>query len=354
MLKLYWRAAPAVLALMFTATAAAQAIRGLNFQHQDWLLVCDNTGTCRATGYTADDGHTDPASVLLTRAAGADAPVRAELTVATESETEIRQVELRINGRSHGTVMLEGNLSTAQTQALLTAIQRHSSIELLADTGKRLTISDSGAAAVLLKMDDFQRRVGTPSALVRPGNARHPVLAPQAKPRLQLAPVSTEPARDIAPNSREYRRLLALLSAFPAPSGQTGINECFRHKQEGFTIQAIDHTHALITVPCLQGAYQSSDMYFVLNRGLTRVLQRVGDLHGGLNDGYSQGQIASSFKGRGLGDCWYTSNWIWTGRRFVLAQEMHTGLCRGFPGGAWNLPQHVSDVLTAAPANRVE
>ena len=49
------------------APARAQSANGLYFQHRDWEIACDNTGTCRAAGYhaEADDRRV---SVLLTRA----------------------------------------------------------------------------------------------------------------------------------------------------------------------------------------------------------------------------------------------------------------------------------------------
>lgn len=315
--------------------------------------MCDNTGTCRAAGYASDKDAAAPVSLLLTRAAGDDAAVKADIQVATEDDNENRPLTLWLNGKNHGTVALtdgEGTLSTAQIQAVVAALDEESDLVLQADNGQRLTVSARGAAVVLLQMDHFQRRLGTPSALVRPGTSRRAVLAPQAKPRLQQAPVSAEPARHVAPSGREYRRLLALLLAFPNRGEQADAHGCFRHEQDGMHVYPIDHKHVLVGLPCSQGAYQGADLYFLLNRNLSRVLQQVGDQHGNLGEGYHEGQIGSSFKGRGLGDCWYTSSWVWTGQRFELATETQTGLCRGFTGGAWALPRYVSDVLPAPSA----
>lgn len=50
-----------------TALATAPA-KSLYFQHHDWVVACDNTLTCRAAGYAADDDST--LSVLLTRKGG--------------------------------------------------------------------------------------------------------------------------------------------------------------------------------------------------------------------------------------------------------------------------------------------
>ena len=39
----------------------------------------------------------------------------------------------------------------------------------------------------MLKMDEFQQRLNTPSALIRKGQEKHAVLAPQAAPKIQVA-----------------------------------------------------------------------------------------------------------------------------------------------------------------------
>ena len=48
----------------------AAGLPQLSFQHHDWELVCDNTRTCRAAGYHAEDGRHPPLSVLLERRSG--------------------------------------------------------------------------------------------------------------------------------------------------------------------------------------------------------------------------------------------------------------------------------------------
>jgi hypothetical protein len=61
------------------AIAAAQA--PTTFSHFDWELACDGTLTCRAAGY--QPGATEPGvSVLLTRAAGPDQAVTAQVELA--------------------------------------------------------------------------------------------------------------------------------------------------------------------------------------------------------------------------------------------------------------------------------
>ena len=53
-----------------------------------------------------------------------------------------------------------------------------------------LRVSDRGAAAVMLRMDEFQQRLNTPSALIRRGQEKHAVLAPQTAPQIEVASVN--------------------------------------------------------------------------------------------------------------------------------------------------------------------
>ena len=82
----------------------------------------------------------------------------------------------------------DGNakLSEKQTTELLTALKGNASIEVIFGEFKE-KVSDKGAAAAMLKMDEFQQRLNTPSALIRKGQEKHAVLAPQAAPKIQVA-----------------------------------------------------------------------------------------------------------------------------------------------------------------------
>ena len=55
--------------------------------------------------------------------------------------------------------------------------------------------------------------------------------------------------------------------------------------------------------------------------------------------------LSASHKSRGLGDCWGHQSWVWDGRQFVHPAPLGHGLCRGFPGGAWDMPTRVVEVL---------
>jgi uncharacterized lipoprotein NlpE involved in copper resistance len=72
--------------------------------------------------------------------------------------------------------------SAAQTAQLLAAALKHSEITWMASEGT-WTISSTGANAVLLKMDEFQGRLGRPGALVQKCNQRETVALPPCQYR---------------------------------------------------------------------------------------------------------------------------------------------------------------------------
>ncbi|MFD2453581.1 DUF1176 domain-containing protein [Ideonella paludis] len=61
----------AALALLASATGAQAQ---LAWAHGDWQLVCDNTRTCRAAGYTTESA-TLRSTVLIERTAGPGTPL---------------------------------------------------------------------------------------------------------------------------------------------------------------------------------------------------------------------------------------------------------------------------------------
>jgi len=148
---------------------------GLHFEHKDWEIACDNTCTCRAAGYQTESSGPS-ASVLLTRAAGPKQAVTAEVQLAqSEDDSKLPDtLQMFIDKRPVGTIRLDkekrlGALSAAQTTALLAALTKNGLVEWRAGKGS-WSISNMGANAVLLKMDEFQGRLGTPTALVRKGD----------------------------------------------------------------------------------------------------------------------------------------------------------------------------------------
>lgn len=319
---------------------------GIEFVHHDWFLACDNTGTCRAAGYGPENADS-LMGLMLERAGGPGTAVQARLRVGEDGESAMPEGEmhLQVNGRDLGPVQDTGadeavTLRPTQVAALLAALPGQARIEVIDSRGTRWPISDRGAAAVLLKMDEAQGRVGTPGALVRRGTrAEASVPAAQARQVIVRGVLAAARPGDSALGSSE-----ALRDALIATLGDS--DDCPRLIEYKGTpemvIERLDERHVLVQALCQMGAYNYSNGFWIARDQPPYAPQTV-TLEA---EGFSRGErtLYARYKGRGIGDCVSGSDWTWDGRRFQPSSTFSTGLCRGMPGGHWTLPTLVSEV----------
>jgi hypothetical protein len=334
--------------ILIAALLAAHALpslagqpAGIHFSHHDWEVACDNTRTCRAAGYQADDAATPAVSVLLERQAGSGRAVAATLQLGSYDEgapaPRDDTVAMKIDGRPLGDVAIgrkemRGTLTAAQAQALVAAVAGSGRVEWT-DGSHRWALSGKGASAVLLKMDEFQGRVDTPGALLRKGGkAEDGVAAPLPAPEISPAAAgSTELNLPAAARTALLREL----------RGTIGADDCNAFAPDQLAVLRLATDKLLVYLPCWTGAYNEGTAYWVT--GTTAPFKPVLVTTGGSD--YAAGTISSSQKGRGLGDCWAHQEWVWDGRRFALTEAATTGMCRLVAaGGAWRLPTYVAKV----------
>ncbi|KHL56476.1 DUF1176 domain-containing protein [Xanthomonas cannabis] len=335
-------AAALLLSPTFVHAAPATSV---DFTHDDWTIACDNTRTCRAAGYQPDEGEHLPVSVLLTRKAGAGEAVTAELMLGQYDELKLpASLSLQIDQRTQGKLALDSksgtaSLSSAQVAALLAALPRSSSIVALGNDGRRWQLSDKGASAVLLKMDEFQGRLGTRGALVRKGDRDDSaVLPPLPAPQVREARLVAAQAGDARLGTLPalYQALRATL---PADEECKGLDTS--EAAEPLTITRLSSDKLLVSTDCWMGAYNVGTGFWVINARAPFAPSLI-TLHASDLDGST---ILSSQKGRGLGDCYGEERWTWDGRRFVQTSKSTSGLCRLVAaGGAWELPTVVAEV----------
>ena len=333
--------------LPFTAMAASTSIKGIG-NYQDWDLVCDNTGTCRMAGY--QDESSDPVSILFTRAAGENAAVEGKFTILPfgEADRDVQvgqDIEIWLNGKSLGTVKhisddAPDKLTEEQTKALLSGLKKESEIRLT--YGKTtLKVSDKGAAAAMLKMDEFQQRLNTPSALIRQGQEKHAVLAPKVEPKIDAVSVKNRKTTELKLGEKQYDNVLALLR-----KAHDGCVDEDLESQD-ITIYPLTQNKVLAEALCARAAYQYTNYYAVLDDKLSKVEQVLADQYN--EAGYDEKQgyafVRGIYKGRVIGDCWNSEDAVWNGKIFIRTSEWTTGSCKGFTGGAWQLPIFVSDII---------
>jgi Protein of unknown function (DUF1176) len=337
------------------APALASAAEGLHFTHLDWEVACDNTRTCRAAGYQADDAE-NPVSLLLTRAAGPNQPVQALVALGRYGDEPealaqaTTTLHLRVNGQTLGPMPWldepqRFGLTAPQLQAVLKALPRaRARIEFT--HGRTVwALSDQGATAVLLKMDDAQGRVGTPGALARPGNRpESQALPPLPAPVVKAARVPELPpgaAADRIPGLNKPA-MAALRQALLGDAGDKRDTELLPPEEQGFRFEPLGGGQWLASTLCWRAAYNEGYCMWVVNERPPHQPRLVTEMA----SDHTRGVITSGQKGRGLGDCWASESWTWNGRAFVHTEASTTGQCKLIaPGGAWNLPTWVTKVV---------
>ncbi|MBN2342036.1 MAG: DUF1176 domain-containing protein [Deltaproteobacteria bacterium] len=353
---------PAAASNPLPVQAKKPPIEGFHFSHKDWEVACDNTRTCRAAGYQAEMDDRS-VSVLLTRTAGPGTPVTGQITFgdfqfdALAGELlrqygESAMVELRINNKSYGRFKMESRTLEAvlppnHVKALLKALLRDSVIEWILDEQHRWVLSDDGAAAVLIKMDEFQGRLHTPGALARKGNRKeNTVYPPRHAPVIHKVALPPTRADDLRLVQDKPAELIDALRA-TVDYDTCSILMDRATKDIELTIIRLSVDRLLVASPCWLGAYNFGSGVWVINDIPPYNPEMVFD---GASDVLPDGDIVASHKGRGFGDCWSSSRHTWNGTEFVPSSQSSTGMCRSFVGGAWNFPTRVTDVRPA-PGN---
>lgn len=324
---------------------ASPAPESVSFSHKDWDLVCDNTLTCRAVGYSPEDK--DPAaSVMLSRDAGPGTPVGNQVVLADyDGEVAAKHPGapvMQIDGHSQGKLLpVTDNawyMSPTQFSAFMQALRRDSKISFK-DKVNEYIFSGDGASAVLLKMDDVQGRVGTTGALMKKGsNNESAVKKPVAVPNIVAVPVRDKQARNMT--AAESARIKPTLMKRILNKN----DECDKERVQGdWQIAALNEQQSLVITPCWLGAYNSGDVYTVIRNDMTAAPQWVTDSA----SNYEKGVINASMKDRGLGDCWSTKEWVWDGKQFQPSAAGDTGRCRLLnAGGAWDLPTLKTNIVS--------
>ena len=328
-----------------TPAFAVDKLPEVSFQYKDWEIVCDNTRTCRAAGYTAEDA-THRASVLLTRRAGPDQPLTGELQLADEGDqvSGSSNYQMSIGGWSVGKILFDtktGNatLTGAQTEALVAALLRNSPVVWRA--GKTTwTLSTMGANAVFLKMDEFQGRLGTSGALIRKGSKSEAMVLPALPPPVITAVIPPKSLPAVKLTSAQQTLLLAELRKTTSVEDCENLGPGAREKPSLATHPLTKDT-MVVQMNCWMAAYNSGDGIWIANRHSPYAPRLVTDTA----TDYGDGEIFSSQKGRGIGDCMGSDAWTWNGQAFIHTASSTTGMCREIAaGGTWDLPTIVTEV----------
>lgn len=328
---------------IFVAVSAF-GIEGMSFEHGDWKVACDNTGTCRVAGFQADSVDSEPISILFTILAGKGAQIDNEVQIFAENEVD--EMELFIDDKFIGALKINNKneaenhiyndnfkLTDAQTSALIDALHANPKVELKAKD-IAFELSPVGFNAVWLKMNEFQGRL-----------KGQKLLTPRPMPVIKKIKFDDENGSEIPRDSPDFTRVRGILKALPEAA------ECFdlvdefdgfgeRKKIGGIWKYKINDEKILVQTRCYLAAYNESSLLAVMDKRLEKVYFASSEFNE-----VGSGEISGMYKDRGFGDCWNKTEAVWDGEKFVKSSEWDSGPCKGIAGGAWVMPTFVSEVV---------
>lgn len=315
--------------LLAAALAAPQPAELRTFQ--DWTVGCDNGAACHAVALMSEEWPEDGLTMSVRRGpeAGAQPVLAFEIGAdsnAASVSADGKRLAVRLVGSEGQTRVAPGD-----TAAMIAVLRSANRVELQAADGKPLgAVSLKGASAALLYMDEKQRRTGTATALVRPGN-RPPPGPPPPLPVVTAPPLSSARPLALTP---------AGLAALRRKHGCT-LDEVGGPEEAETSTMTPSAT--LLLLACGSGAYNVSHVPFVLRRGRGGIEATLAPFD--LDEPWwkeqgnpvlinaaweaERGLLTSYSKGRGLGDCGTTASYAWDGSRFRLVEQAEMRECRG-------------------------
>jgi hypothetical protein len=328
---------------------------GMHFSDTDWELACDNTGTCRAAGYSVD-GDEHPVSVLLTRKAGPAQAVTGEVMISmhdpkmTGKLGSNAKLTLLIGDQEVGSPVAAPSaaLSKIQVGALLEALRGNTKIEFSSGR-QRWRLSERGSSTVFLKMDYFQKRLGTRGALLQTG-----ALGERKVMRPMPAPVINTVAWPVPVPEAQLTKedVASLRTSLRATVREIDCPDLFEGSGPAVPIvtERLSASRLLVIQSCWSTVHNAGRGYWVIDDAAPFnpvLITTNGSQHG-------NGGIVAAQKAHDVGECWSNEAWTWTGAQFVHTAISSPGLCRAIANGAaWPLPRLVTQVkptLTSAQA----
>ena len=329
-----------------TIAFAAEATPSYD-SYKSWFVACDNGLACQARGF-ADDGSAEIPDLNVTRDAGPTAKTLVTLKLPFAAEA----TDLKVDGsplilapdaweiqRDDGftTLTLTGD------EAIETLIAQLRDASALQTNNPEASVPLDGFVAALLRMDDRQGRIGSVTALIRKGKA--PASAVPAAPDLPEAPeykpgAPLKAGEDAALLARARKDLAAVFTS-------EDCDDTMPSDIDSSEALALDDTHGVVFIACIMGAYQGSSLVAVVPRSgndparLVRPRLPITDndtdtaLLSEPSFDPETGTLSMTARGRGLGDCGLSAEWVWDVAQFQLTGGSYQMSCGGSQPGDW-------------------
>jgi hypothetical protein len=222
-------------------------------------------------------------------------------------------------------------VSAADTGEVLAAMRSASEFELRKADGKRAgSVSLKGVSAALLYMDEQQRRLGTVTALVRPG--ARPASAVPPPPALPKVTAAAGSSRKVALTARETAALRKRFGCAIDEVGGPDEKEVDPLGQDRLVLLACgagayNVTYVPLVVPAKGGVAAARHPAFDAPEAWWRGEGKPTLINAAFDPVRSE--LTSFAKARGLGDCGSGRSYVWDGARFRLTSQIDMDECRG-------------------------
>lgn len=318
--------------MLFLLLLASDPVPGPIKAFGDWVVACDNVRSCEMTslvpgdGMEADEAHSN-VSLSIARAAGPAGGFTVEVGF---NRAESGEATLIADGEViAGAVPKGDSMRFAGNQAarIVAALAKARELRLIDIGGAEIgLVSLAGSSAALRFIDAEQGRSGTVSAAVAKGGK-----PAAAVPGAVAGPVVrfVRPGGTPVPIAAALKRAMLKAADCSDEAGEDPDIEAY----------AIGGGATLALLPCGAGAYNYMTVPFVI-RGGKPVPARF-DFAPGMdkdsavpmlvNAGWDAktARLSSYSKGRGLGDCGSSEDYVWDGAGFRLVEARQMIECRG-------------------------
>ena len=323
--------------MLFLMLLASDPVPGPIKAFGDWVVACDNLRSCEMTslvpgdGMEADEAHSN-VSLSIARAAG---PAGAFTVEVGFNRAESGEATLIADGEVIAGAVPKGDsmrFTGVQAARIVAALIKAKELKLIDIGGAEIgLVSLAGSSAALRFIDAEQGRSGTVSAAVAKGG----------KPAAAVPGAAAGPAiRFVRPGGKAVPITAALKRAM-LQKARLKASDCSDGSGENPDIEAyaIGGGATLALLPCGAGAYNFMTVPFVIRGGKPVVagfdfapgMDKGSTVPMLVNAGWDArtARLSSYSKGRGLGDCGSSEDYVWDGAGFRLVEARQMIECRG-------------------------
>ncbi len=305
--------------------------------YKDWAVGCDNGLSCQAVALMPEGLPEGSLSIVAVRAEGVNGAFSIDMSGAASKSDRFR---ILIDGKVADTGAVPVGSATikvtgADAMKLARAMAKGKKLRLINGAGTELgAASLAGSAAAFRYADAAQGRAGSRGAIIATG----PKMATAKTVSLPVISAKKIKPAKILPDAGA---LVALSEGSPCAAERFGPTA-----DSAYSLgSGPDGPQALVLLNCGSGAYNfSSGIYTGQRNGKGKWTFEPAKFDYGaagfsedskipllVNAGWDAATqtISSYAKGRGIGDCGSSENFVWDGNMFRLIGATVMGECRG-------------------------